>query len=257
MGLMFTRDAEWNSVYLFMGKKHGIDPALLKGISAAESAFDPQSTLVETSLKTVRGEPDASMGVMQVLKSAAVIHGFPKDRPFTDLYQPEIGIEYGCRELKKYLADPLINSAGDPALRAQRMAQSAQGMPRVADAVASYNMGFPRSIRATTAKIAGIYDSMAAAQGFPGYAKDWEKWKLNPPTNWVYANQPYVDKVLAYASLYRADFDNNKALVAILVGEIKKKDYPRLRGNMRVLQFPWDSSSLDSSASLPSGGVNK
>jgi len=251
MGLMFTRDKEFDSLFLFMGKKHAIDPALLKGITAAESAFDPTSILVEGDKTPVRGEQDASMGLMQVLKSAAVYGGFDRNRPFTDLFQPEIGIDFGARELKKYLDDPLTNSKDDPELRKQRIQQSATGMPRVADAVASYNMGFPRSIKATTQKIATIYDSVAAATGYPGYAKNWQAWKISPPPNWVYANQPYVDKVLSYAALYRADFNGDTAQVQSIMAEIKKKDCRRLHVSMRVLQYPWAAClPLELSATL-------
>ena len=92
----------------------------------------------------------------------------------------------------------------------------------------------------TTAKIAQIYDTLASAQGFPGYASHWQEWQSNPPAGWVYANQPYVDKVLAYASLYRADFNKDQTSVDLILSQIKKKDYRLWRVNMRVLGYPWE-----------------
>jgi len=77
------------------GKKHAVDPALIKAIVAAESNFNP---------KAHRNEPkinDASYGLMQTLLGTARWMGYTG--PSDGLYVPENSIEFGTRYLKHQL----------------------------------------------------------------------------------------------------------------------------------------------------------
>lgn len=79
-----------------------------------------------------------------------------------------------------------------------------QRYPNVLDAIASYNMGHPRKASATTPTIVGIY-------GKPG-------------PDWVYANQPYVDRVASYVAYYQAKERGDEPRAALVLDAIKKKD---------------------------------
>lgn len=45
----------------------------------------------------------SSYGLMQVMYTTALAHGFPADDPPEFLFVPTVNLEYGCRELKKCL----------------------------------------------------------------------------------------------------------------------------------------------------------
>ncbi len=76
--------------------------------------------------------------------------------------------------------------------------------PNILDAIAAYNMGSPRKAANTTPTIIGIY-------GKPG-------------PDWVYANQPYVDKVASFIAYYQTFEKPNETLRAQIVDALKKKD---------------------------------
>lgn len=75
--------------------------------------------------------------------------------------------------------------------------------PRLPDVIASYNMGSPRKASATTSRIIGIYGK--------------------PEPDWVYANQPYVDRVSAYIAYYQAKERNDSGAAGRIETLIKKK----------------------------------
>ncbi len=76
------------------------------------------------------------------------------------------------------------------------------------DAVASYNMGHPRPASKTTPTIIKIYGE--------------------PKPSWVYANQPYVDRVLAYIAYYQAQDRRDSHKMAEIADALKKKVLPPL-----------------------------
>ena len=209
MGLIYPRDRDWDPVYVAKGKAHGVDPALLKGQTAVESAFKPDAIRWEPSGSNTTARPgdkDASRGLMQTTRKAALALGWPASRADADLFDPATSIEWGAREIAADLADPYREHADD---RAKYRGMSADDRPNVEKAVAAYNMGFPRSIRSTTSRIAGIYE-------YPMAYKD------NPPAGWYFANQPYVSLVLAHAAAYRAELAGDKVKAAQLAADIKK-----------------------------------
>lgn len=78
-----------------------------------------------------------------------------------------------------------------------------QRYPKLSDVIAAYNMGTPRPASKTTPRIIGIYGQ--------------------PQPDWVYANQPYVDRVSAYISYYQAKERNDAGAAERIEGLIKKK----------------------------------
>lgn len=73
-------------------------------------------------------------------------------------------------------------------------------------AVASYNMGYPRPASKTTPTIIKIYGT--------------------PAPDWTYANQPYVNRVLAYIAYFQTFEKNDAQARAALLDLIKKKVFP-------------------------------
>jgi len=201
------RDREWDDLFRSAGARHNVPPSLLKGIAASESDFNPGSVLWEPSHKSTKqpGDTDASRGLMQTTQEAARRIGWPSMDGFDKLFDPEVSIEYGAREIAYYLANPRRN-----------MGPKSQGKDvppgdNIRDAVAAYNMGYPRSIRNTTSFIAKIY-------GYP------MTYATTPPPGWLYANQPYIDRVISYAALYDADLKGDKVAVADALALLKAKD---------------------------------
>ena len=76
----------------------------------------------------------------------------------------------------------------------------------VADAIASYNMGSPRPAAKTTPLITRLYGA--------------------PKPDWVYANEPYVRRVLMNAAFYLAEEQGNAAAMEAIRGIVKKKRLP-------------------------------
>ena len=87
--------------------------------------------------------------------------------------------------------------------------------PSILDVIAAYNMGSPRKAANTTPRIIGIYGK--------------------PDTNWVYANQPYVDRVSAYIAYYQAKERNDKGTQALIEDAFKKKVLASVRSTCSSL----------------------
>lgn len=87
------------------------------------------------------------------------------------------------------------------------------------DAVASYNMGHPRPASKTTPTIIKIYGT--------------------PQPDWKYANQPYVNRVMAYIAYYQTFEKNDAQARAAILDLIKKKVFPL------PPEWPAPSISLD------------
>jgi soluble lytic murein transglycosylase-like protein len=88
------------------------------------------------------------------------------------------------------------------------------------DVIASYNMGYPRPASKTTPIIINIYGK--------------------PKPDWKYANQPYVDKGLAYYYYYKAKFNNDLAkanLYRDLIWKQKHKEVIKLEEKGKF--FKW------------------
>lgn len=83
--------------------------------------------------------------------------------------------------------------------------------PSLSDVVAAYNMGYPRKIAATTPLIASIYK-------YP------LEFRERPPEGWVYANEPYHWRVMAYIAYYEARQANEMARAEEILGLIRAKD---------------------------------
>ena len=89
----FANETAYDAIILDTAGRHGVPPALVKAIIAAESSFRPEATRYEAHIQ------DASLGLMQILFNTARWVGFT-GAP-ADLYDPATGIEYGTRYLKK------------------------------------------------------------------------------------------------------------------------------------------------------------
>lgn len=86
--------------------------------------------------------------------------------------------------------------------------------PDLSAAVASYNMGRPRKASETTDIIKKIYPATDAERA-----------------TWVYANQPYVDRVMSYIAYFQTFERPDPTRRAQIVDFIKKK--------ITVQQAPW------------------
>ncbi|NMC98906.1 MAG: lytic transglycosylase domain-containing protein [Bacteroidales bacterium] len=129
---------------------------------------------------------DASYGLAQILYQTAKGYGFT-GKP-EDLFDPYLSLKYGALFLKD-----LAKKYNNPF-----------------DLIASYNMGYPRKITETTQFIANIYKYPIT-------------YKTNPPKDWVYANQPYVDRVASYMAFYQALEKNDINKAWDIYNLIKKK----------------------------------
>lgn len=161
--------------------------------------------------KSYRAEPhlnDASYGIAQIL------YGNAKNLGYTGtpegLFDPYTSAKYG---------DLFI--AGLHKI-----------YPDVLDLISAYNAGYPRPIQKTTSYIANLY-------GYPiSYA-------TNPPPGWKYANQPYVDRVAAYAAYYQAVENHDTTTIDKLRTILaQKSDWPKefskyttARGYLRPVYF--------------------
>jgi soluble lytic murein transglycosylase-like protein len=207
--IYFTDDDKYDNLIKAIAQEEGVNPALVKGIIGAESAFKAGAILWEPSHSRIRqeGDTDASRGLMQVTEGAAKTVGYAGSQTFDLLMLPQVGVRYGIKVLKRFLDNPYANFYKGP----PQPGQVPLHQPRVTDAVAAYNMGYPRAIGWTTEGIASLFR-------YPMTYKD------APPPGWIYANQPYVDKVLAFSALYEADFAGDKEAVAERLAEIKRGD---------------------------------
>lgn len=177
--MLFPKENDFDFAFLSASQGSGVPLSVLKGFAALESAFDPKSYRYEPHID------DASYGLMQTLYKTAKAEGY-RDQP-EGLFDPATSTKYGALFLAKLL----------------------KKYPVLSDAVASYNMGFPRSAERTTPLIKKLYGE--------------------PKPGWKYANQPYVDRVLAYIAYYQALENADRAAAAEIEDLLKKKDWPTLR----------------------------
>lgn len=186
---LFSGEAKFNKEFLAVSKETGVPVSLLKGLAAAESAFNPSAMRSEPHIR------DASRGLLQILERTAKGVGFQGDP--AQLFTPVVGLRYGAKYLRELL----------------------ERYPDVTQAIASYNMGSPRPARDN--KSGSILRKL-----YP-----------NPDATWVYANQPYVDKVAAYVAYYQTfdqgDTPDALARRARIVDLIKKKDYATPRALLK------------------------
>jgi soluble lytic murein transglycosylase-like protein len=100
------------------GTVHVLDPALVAAIIEQESSWNPWATRYEPMFYshyiqpllnngTVQNLTEATMrstsfGLMQIMGQVAREHGY-QGRFLTELCDPDIGVDYGCRKLKKCL----------------------------------------------------------------------------------------------------------------------------------------------------------
>lgn len=211
-GVYFKRDQDFDAAFRRQANVSGAPFAALKGLAGAESSFNPDSVLYEPSHKSTQqpGDTDASYGLMQVTGRAAKYAGYPAGDPVEQLFEPEKNVEYGARILASFIKNPYRNFRTGK--RPTTPGKVTVGQPRLHDAIASYNMGFPRPIARTTEGIARIFH-------YP------IEYREDPPPGWVYANQPYVDRVLAYTALFRAVERGDDEAAAAIVGDLRRRRF--------------------------------
>lgn len=102
------------AIAVTIAKKYGIDAPLVLSVCHHESNWDPWAVRFEpaffdryiSSMKllsdTEKTERAFSFGLMQVLGQVAREFGFT-GKYLTELCEPAVGIEYGCRKLAKCL----------------------------------------------------------------------------------------------------------------------------------------------------------
>lgn len=195
MDLLFQNENKYNTEILKASQETGVPVAVIKGFVALESAFTPAAIKSEVHLN------DASYGLMQILYKTAKGVGYQGDPgglldPYTSLY---FGAKFLRGLLDKY--------------------------PSLSDAIASYNMGFPRKAKDTTPLIIKLYG--------------------HPDTSWIYANQPYVDRVSAYIAYYQTFEKADSARRQEILDAIKKKDRATLRGFSAQFSRPGTSNNPD------------
>jgi soluble lytic murein transglycosylase-like protein len=171
---LFAAENKFDHEFLTEAVALKIPVSVLKGFAALESAFNDKAHREEPAIK------DASYGLMQILFKTAQGVGYKGTAD--GLFDPATNIHFGGLFLKGLL----------------------QKYPNVLDAIAAYNMGYPRKASATTETIKKIYGAPAA--------------------DWVYANQPYVDRVASYIAYYQALENTDKSKAATILDLIKKKD---------------------------------
>lgn len=93
--------------------KFGLDPAIVAAVCEQESSWDPFAVRFEPAFEaryikpalpaapTTRQLTEAmSFGLMQVMGEVAIEFGWA-GKFLTELCDPDIGVEYGCRKLQK------------------------------------------------------------------------------------------------------------------------------------------------------------
>jgi len=172
----FKNENLYNTELLFVAKKYSLPYATLKGLCALESeGFIARSYRAEPAIN------DASYGLMQLLMGTARGLGYSGDAE--GLYNPQVSLDLGAKFLKQ-------------------LVDKYSSMP---DAIASYNMGYPRPASKTTPHIIELYGK--------------------PDATWIYANQPYVDRVMAYATFYQVkDINHDQTLANEIYAQIRARE---------------------------------
>jgi len=211
VGFYFPNDDAYDKLYQASAEKYGPPASLLKGMTAAESEFDPKSVRWEPSGRTTKqsGDSDASRGLMQSTQAAVLDLGWPvADKDWNKLFDPAASIEWGTKELAKALANPYWKRPGG---KPDADMLVVAGRPVEEMAAATYNMGYPRAIERTTKRIASIYN-------YPF------SYRESPPDGWHFANQPYINMVISFYAMYSALDRGDADAVNRIRDEIKKKE---------------------------------
>ena len=106
-------------------RKHDLDPKLVAAFAFVESSFRPDALRYEAKFQRKYIDPhplyqfldpetrtllSSSLGLLQVMGVVAHEDGLPIVR-LKDLFNPEVGLEYGCRQLEqlfqRYWQSPL------------------------------------------------------------------------------------------------------------------------------------------------------
>ena len=123
--------------------KHGLDPCLVAAVCYVESSFMPDALRYEGKFQDRYIDPHpnycflpdnlrcllaSSLGLMQVMGLTASELGLSLHH-LEDLFEPEVGLEYGCR----YLAEKI-----------KRYKTTTGFIVNLEPAIAAYNSGTPR-----------------------------------------------------------------------------------------------------------------
>lgn len=171
---------------------------IVLGLIKIESDFNPNIRKFEPHLNT------ASYGLTQILETTAKGLGWKPSITHLikhDLYNVNTNLKYGLLYFKKLF----------------------EKYKNWNDAIASYNMGFPRKAQNTTPIIIKIFGV--------------------PKPHWVYANQPYVDLVNLWSEYYLNYLNNNKSNMIKILERIKLysksiKKPPNMLNLILFLLFP-------------------
>lgn len=200
MPKLFSKEDNYDPVFLRVSQETGTPFPVLKGFVALESAFDEKAYRYEAHIN------DASYGLAQVLNRTARGVGFTGDPK--ELFDPYQSLKYGGLFIRAL----------------------AKKYPNLLDLIASYNMGYPRKITATTKLIADVYQ-------YP------LEYREKPPAGWVYANEPYVRRVATYIAYYQAKEKGDVAEALRIYDLIKKK--------VLMTDLGWSNPSISWQAPSP------
>jgi soluble lytic murein transglycosylase-like protein len=93
-------------------KAHQLDPLLVEALVLKESSGNTDSFRWERNFwnRYLKAKPEwrgqnprrvsSSYGLMQIMYPVALERDYPKDWPPEYLFVPEVGLEYGCRQLR-------------------------------------------------------------------------------------------------------------------------------------------------------------
>lgn len=165
--MLFANENAFDAVITAAAGRHGIPPALFKGLIAHESKFNPGAVRGEVKLG------DRSHGLTQILLATAKGEGYTGDS--AGLFDPATNVEYGAR----YLARQYRRVGGNwPA------------------ALSAYNGGYRPTLAFGQRATAPGRVCLARSQT-TGDCIRWHSYSAGE-----FGNQPYVDTVLRYAAHY-------------------------------------------------------
>jgi len=204
---LFKKEDLYNHEMLQASQEEGVPLSVLKGFFALESQFEAKSYKYEEHLNINKLPETSSKRIYASYGISQILYTTAQNMGYQG--QPE------------GLYDPYTSAKWG----ARFIANLHKQYPKDLDVIATYNAGWPRPAARTTPIIVGIY-------GQPG-------------ADWVYANQPYVDRVAAYIAYYAA-VERNDQITAQKVHDIlqKKSDWPKefskyteARGYLRPIYF--------------------
>lgn len=170
--MRWTNENTWDAAIQRAANQYGVDPALIKAIIGQESAFRPTAYRVESAIG------DASIGLMQILYGTAKGEGYTgaigSASTLTGLYNPDTNIMFGT----SYLVEQIARTGSIDA------------------AISAYNGGYRPDLgfgqRATKAL------TICLARDATGKCISTRNVRAGE-----FANQPYVDAVLANYAYFR------------------------------------------------------